>query len=184
MTIEPRAVRAFKDFAQLDDGAIDELRANLRPIVVPRGSTLFRQGDHDASIYLLVEGIVDVYVTLPEAGKRADSGPTVATLEAKTVLGELGLLLGVPRTATIVARTDTVCWQITQESFSAAVERGEVWTTRLALAIASVLARRFVVARAEVTRYVGQLEPGSPEPARKVAELAQLRTRLLAEWSF
>lgn len=184
MSIDPGAVRTFQEFAQLDDGAIDELRANLRPIALPQGSTLFRQGDYDASLYLLVEGMVDVCVTLPEAGGEADVGHTVATLEARTVLGELGLLLGVPRTATIVTRTDTVCWQITRESFYAGVERGEVWTTRLALAVASVLAHRFVLARAEVTRHAVQLEPGATEPARRGRELAQLRTRLLAEWSF
>jgi len=184
LDIETREIRAFQEFAQLDDGEIDELRANLRPIILRQGSTLFRQGDHDTSIYLLVQGTVDVCVTLPDAGEWANAGSTVATLEAKTVFGELGLLLGVPRTATIIARRDTACWQITQESFYAAIEEGEVWAARLALAVASALARRFVSARAELTRQVIRLEPGAPEPTQKVRELVQLRTRLLAEWSF
>jgi CRP-like cAMP-binding protein len=184
LSIEPGEVRAFQIFAQLDDGEIDQLRANLRPIILPQGSMLFRQGDHDTSLYLLIEGMVDVCVTMPDAGERANLASTVATLEAKTVLGELGLLLGVPRTATIIARSDTVCWQIARESFYAAIERDDVWAARLALAVASALARRFVSARAEVTRQVIQLAPGGGEPARQVRELVQLRTRLLAEWSF
>jgi CRP-like cAMP-binding protein len=184
LSIETGEIRAFQEFAQLDDGEIDELRANLRPIILSQGSMLFHQGDYDASLYLLAEGMVDVCVTLPDTGERANARSTVATLEAKTVLGELGLLLGVPRTASIIARSDTVCWQITQQSFYTAIERGNPWAARLALAVASALARRFVSARAEVTRQVIQLEPGAPEPTRKIRELVQLRTRLLAEWSF
>ena len=51
---------------------------------------------------------------------------------------------------------------------------------RLALAIASELARRFVDVQAEINR----LDAGANGPAHKPAELARLRTRLLAEWTF
>jgi CRP-like cAMP-binding protein len=180
MSIDPAALRAFPEFAQLDDAAIEQLRAHLRPIVLAPGSILFHQGDHDPSLYLLVEGTVEVRVRPP----GGDDQVAVATLQARTLLGELGLLLGVPRTATILTRTRTVCWQISRDSFYAAVERGEAWTTRLALAIATVLARRFVLARDEVNRHVDQLPPHPAEPAGKVRELAQLRRRLLSEWSF
>jgi CRP-like cAMP-binding protein len=184
LNIEIKEIRTFQEFAQLNDDELDELRANLRPIILGQGGTLFHQGDCDTSLYLLAEGMVDVCVTMPDTAGRAGTRSTVATLEAKTVLGELGLLLGVPRTASIVAGSETVCWQITQENFYAAVERGHTWAARLALAVASTLARRFVSAREEVARHIIQLEPEAHEPARKVRELVQLRARLLAEWSF
>jgi CRP/FNR family transcriptional regulator, cyclic AMP receptor protein len=184
LSIETDQIRAFPEFAELDDSEIDELRAHLQPIALSPGSMLFRQGDQDTFLYLLAEGTVDVCVTLPDTGERANTRSTVATLEAKTVLGELGLLLSMPRTASIIARSDTVCWQITQQSFYAAIDRGDPWAARLALAIASTLARRFVSARAEVTRHIIQLESEAPESAPKVRELVELRSRLLAEWSF
>lgn len=90
---------------------------------------LFRQGNHGTSLYLLVEGMVDVSVTLPRAGERANPGSTVATLEAKTVLGELGLLLGASSTASIIARSDRVCSQITRGSFYAVIDLGDVLLT-------------------------------------------------------
>jgi CRP-like cAMP-binding protein len=96
------------------------------------------------------------------------------------VIGELGLLLDVPRTATVVASTDAVCWELTQQTFYSAIERSEAWAARLALAIASELAGRFVDVSAELTR----LDANGGGPTPKPAELAQLRTRLLAEWAF
>ena len=104
----------------------------------------------------------------------------MATRRARTVIGELGLLLDVPRTATVVASTDAVCWELTQQTFYSAIERSEAWAARLALAIASELAGRFVDVSAELTR----LDADAGGPAPKPAELAQLRTRLLAEWAF
>ena len=103
----------------------------------------------------------------------------MATRRARTVIGELGLLLDVPRTATVVAATDVLCWEITQQAFSAAIERGEPWAARLALAVASELAARFVDVRSELTRL-----DATNGPAHRPAELEQLRNRLLAEWAF
>jgi len=179
MSIDPADARAFPGFAQLDDRSIDDLRARLRSIHLQQGETLFRQGDHDPALYLLVEGTVDIVQT-PRAGDRPEDRRPVATRRARTVVGELGLLLNVPRTATVVASTDAVCWELTQNTFSAAIERSEAWAARLALAIASELARRFVDVQAEIN----QLDAGANGPAHKPAELARLRTRLLAEWAF
>lgn len=173
MGIDPADARTFPAFAQLDDRSVDDLRARLRTIRLRPGETLFRQGETDASLYLLIEGSVDIV-------EAPDDGRPVATRRARTVIGELGLLLNVPRTATVVASTDAVCWELTQQTFHSAIERSEPWAARLALAIASELAGRFVDVSAELTRL--DADAGGPVP--KPAELAQLRTRLLAEWAF
>ena len=176
MDIDPTDARAFPGFAHLDDRSLDDLRARLRPIRLVPGETLFRQGDHDASLYLLVSGSVDI-VEASTTGDRPDDRRLVATRRARTVIGELGLLLNVPRTATVVASTAADCWELTQQTFLSAIERSEPWAARLALAIASELANRFVDVRAG-------LDAGADGSAHKPAELAQLRARLLAEWAF
>ena len=174
MSIDPDDARAFPGFDHLDERSMEDLRARLRPIRLRPGETLFRQGETDASLYLLIEGSVDIV-------EAPDDGRPVATRRARTVIGELGLLLGVPRTASVVASTDAVCWELTQQRFYAAIERSEPWAAaRLALAIASELAGRFVDVSAELTRLDANAGGAAPKPA----ELAQLRTRLLAEWAF
>jgi CRP-like cAMP-binding protein len=179
MSIDPADARAFPGLAHLDDRSLDDLRAHLRAIRLAPGETLFRQGDRDAALYLLVEGTVDIVQT-PSAEDRPEDHEPVATRRARTVVGELGLLLNVPRTATVVASTDAVCWELTEKTFSSAIERSEAWAARLALAIASELARRFVDVQAEIDR----LGAAADGPAHKPAELERLRTRLLAEWAF
>jgi len=173
MGIDPADARAFPGFAQLDDRSIDDLRARLRPIRLQPGETLFRRGESNASLYLLMTGSVDI---VEEPG----DGTPAATRRARTVIGELGLLLNVPRTATVVANTEAVCWELTQETFFSAIDRSEQWAARLALAIASELARRFVDVHTELSR----LDATTNGPAHRPAELEQLRTRLLAEWAF
>ena len=172
MGIDPADARAFPGFAQLDDRSIDDLRARMRPVRLRPGETLFHRGERNASLYLLFRGDVDIVET---DGERA-----VATRRARTVIGELGLLLDVPRTATVVAATDVLCWEITQQAFSAAIDRGEPWAARLALAVATELAARFVDVRGELTR----LDTTTNGPSHRPAELEQLRNRLLAEWAF
>jgi len=172
MSIDPADARAFPGFAQLDDRSIDDLRTRMRSVRLRPGETLFHRGEQDASLYLLFRGEVDIIET---DGERA-----VATRRARTVIGELGLLLDVPRTATVVAATDVLCWEITQQAFSAAIDRGEPWAARLALAVATELAARFVDVRGELTR----LDTTTNGPAHRPAELEQLRNRLLAEWAF
>jgi CRP-like cAMP-binding protein len=167
MSIDPAEARTFPGFAELDDRSIDDLRTRMRPIRLQPGETLFRKGEQNASLYLLVKGSVDIVET--------DGDRPVATRRARTVIGELGLLLNVPRTAGVVASTEALCWEITQQTFNAAIDRAEPWAARLALAIASELAHRFVDVRAELD---------GDGPACKPAELEQLRTRLLAEWAF
>jgi CRP-like cAMP-binding protein len=176
--IDSTLARTFPAFARLDDRSIEDLCTHLHTIRLGKGDTLFRQGERDAALYLLVEGVVDIRIA---AGDADGSGTVhVNSRRAGTVLGELALLLDVPRTATIVARTDAVCWQLTRETFSAAIERNAAWAVQLTLTVATELARRFVDARAEMDR----LDADELEPVPRVAELAQLRTRLLAEWSF
>ena len=180
MGIDPADARAFPGFAQLDDRSVDDLRARLRPIRLRPGETLFRQGDTDASLYLLIEGSVDIVET-PEPRRCRP----VATRRARTVIGELGLLLNVPRTATVVASTDAVCWELTQQTFYSAIERSEAWAARLALAIASELAGRFVDVqrRADPARrgrqrarpQAGGAGAAAHAPARRVGVLIPVR---------
>jgi CRP-like cAMP-binding protein len=174
MSIDPASVQAFPEFAHLDDRSIDDLRTHLHPVHLRAGATLFAQGQRDGALYLLVEGTVDIVQT-PEDGDRSGERRSVAARRAPAVLGELAMLLDVPRTASVVASTDVLCWQLSRNAFSSGIERSEAWAARLALAIAAELARRFIDVRAEITQL---------GPAHKPAELAQLRTRLLAEWAF
>ena len=66
-----------------------------------KGDVLLREGEQDSQILLPEEGLLDVFI----------QGRKVSTIDASVsqdFIGEVGAILGEPRTATVVAATDVV----------------------------------------------------------------------------
>ena len=72
---------------------------------VAAGEALFRKGDTSDSMYALISGALDVVDHAPDLDPAADpsAGKVLARLCAGDVMGEMGLLRGVPRSATLIA---------------------------------------------------------------------------------
>jgi len=66
-----------------------------------KGDVLLREGEQDSQIFLPEEGILDIFVQ----GRKVNSVDAAASPD---FIGEIGAILGVPRTATVVAATDCV----------------------------------------------------------------------------
>ena len=65
-------------------------------------------------LYLINSGECDVWREL-ENGERRH----LATLQAGNVFGEMGLMTGQPRRATVSAKTDVDCYRLDKEGFRA-----------------------------------------------------------------
>lgn len=76
------------------------------------GDTLIRQGDADSDMFLLVEGAVKV--TVDKNGAEV----IVARMQAGDYFGEMSLLTGEPRTATIRAITSGAAYRISRDDVS------------------------------------------------------------------
>src|SRR5690349_6621493 len=76
---------------------LDQLAAKLQMRAFPRGSCIVRQGDIGASMFVLVDGKVTVTVHLRSGEER------VATLGPGDIVGEMSLLTGARRNATVTA---------------------------------------------------------------------------------
>jgi CRP-like cAMP-binding protein len=97
-------------FAQvLDPGQIARLAAKCQEAVFPPGAVLMTEGDFGTSMFALVEGVVSVTL----ADKRGDAHD-VAELSAGEFVGEMSLLTGARRSATVVAETEVVAIEITK----------------------------------------------------------------------
>ena len=77
---------------------INAVRRVLRPLSVPAGTVLFRTGDEGDACYFIDTGAMRV-TTSP-------AGEVLVTLGPGSFVGELALLLGEPRSATVTAVTD------------------------------------------------------------------------------
>ena len=90
----------------------------VEPLQVPAGRTLFRQGEAGDALYLIDQGRVAVLAGSPETVPGGDAEPIpLAELTAGQSFGEIALLTGAPRTATVVAITDAALLKIAKEHF-------------------------------------------------------------------
>ena len=101
-------------------------------VTLSEGTTLTRQGEIGREAFVLLEGRATVQ----------RDGTTVTELGPGAVIGELALLDGGPRTATVVATTDVDVLVLTRPAFNAVLD--EIPT--LAHQLLVELARRLRVA--------------------------------------
>ncbi|MFI5380166.1 MAG: cyclic nucleotide-binding domain-containing protein [Tepidisphaerales bacterium] len=113
MSRRTAALRGANLFAPLTDQEIGEMAGSLRPAPFSRGETITRQGAVAHWLYVLVRGTAEVRV----AAEKGGPSQTLATLGPGNFFGEMGLLTGDPRSATVVAQTDVHCYRLDKDGF-------------------------------------------------------------------
>jgi MFS family permease len=108
---EMALLRSTPIFEPLPAPMLERLARNLIPISVPNGSVVITQGDAGDRFYAIVEGAVDVL----EGGRR------VTTLGPGGSFGEIALIRDVPRTATVVATTESKLLALDRDEFLRAI---------------------------------------------------------------
>jgi small-conductance mechanosensitive channel/CRP-like cAMP-binding protein len=118
-------------FGALDADRIDRLSRRMKMLIFGPDETILRQGDPGDSLYVLRSGTVAVRTGAGETARN------VRTMAAGQFFGEMSLMTGAPRSATVVAASDVECYVVDKEAFQAILEE----TPELAGAISDVLAR-------------------------------------------
>lgn len=123
-------------FGPLGDAALADIESKLEWVSLAGGETLFRQGDDDDDVYVVVNGRVRAIVDDPDAGVRVleESGRGSA-------IGELALLTGESRAATIVAVRDSDLARLPKTAFDELLHRHPQAMMQLARAAAVRLRR-------------------------------------------
>jgi hypothetical protein len=121
----------------------DDVRAlamTARPVLLGPGARLVVQGEEGTSLFLVADGVVEVLV---RQGNGADVA--VDTMGPGQVVGEMSLLTGEPRGATVRAVDGAVVYEIGAESYRPLVQANPHWVDELAAVMEDRLARRQVV---------------------------------------
>jgi small-conductance mechanosensitive channel len=88
------------------------LAERLVPAPFARDDVMTRQGDQDDGLYIIVAGTAEAVVEDGHGHSR-----TVSVLGPGGFFGEMGLMTGEPRRATIVARTPVECYRLDRAAF-------------------------------------------------------------------
>jgi small-conductance mechanosensitive channel/CRP-like cAMP-binding protein len=154
MTLRVEALRRIDLFTPLTDEERHELAGRLRNAPFARGETIMRQGARGDWLYILVRGQAEVRI----ASDDGQATRQVASLKPGDFFGEMGLMTGGERTASVVALTDVACYRLDKHEFVDILMR----RPEIAEEIARILAHR----RAELDT----VREGLNEDARRQRE--------------
>jgi CRP-like cAMP-binding protein len=116
-------------FAGLEKRELEEIAGSMRERRVAAGNTVVEQGAGGAGFFVIDEGEADVFV---DGEHRTTIGPG-------DYFGEIALLTGSDRTATITAKTDMLCYGMTTWDFKPLVEDNATIAWKLLTAMAQKL---------------------------------------------
>jgi sigma-B regulation protein RsbU (phosphoserine phosphatase) len=97
-------------FARVDRDAQVAVAERCTITAYRAGDTLMRQDESGGFACVLIDGEIDIFVEIP-AGRIH-----IATVPRHHIVGELAVLTGTPRTATVVARTDVLALRIKRDA--------------------------------------------------------------------
>ena len=146
-------------FASLTDTERAALARKLTTCPYVADEIVCRAGEPADSLFLLAQGQVDIVSDDNGARHR------LATLAAPAYFGEMGLLLGQPRGATVVAAGDALCYRLDKDAFDATLRA----RPELADMLAHVLALR--QAANDATLQALDAERDAKEPTTRRAEI-------------
>ncbi|MEZ5487888.1 MAG: patatin-like phospholipase family protein [Steroidobacteraceae bacterium] len=106
-------------FAGLDAATIASIAAICEWLSLPGGATLFEAGEPSDSMYVLLSGCLGSFAP-PQA---ADRRRTLGRVSAGECVGEMGLVSGRPRMASVVALRDSELLRLSREAFDRVLRR-------------------------------------------------------------
>lgn len=103
-------LRRTSFFAAIEAETLLTIEQGSRLKEFAAGATVVEEGDAGTSLFLVIAGLLEVVKEVPDKAARV-----VGRLEPGSVFGEMSLLTGAPRSATVTAATEVTLIEITKE---------------------------------------------------------------------
>ena len=142
-------LKSFKIFSNIseNDKMLDAVTEILHTVSFKPGENILKEGEIGSCVYLLVSGKVEICKSIMDK-----SNYTVANLiaEDSMLFGELALVGGDKRTATVKATSNCECWKLSREDFTKLGNQYPELGWGMLQSIASILASRLQKANEDV----------------------------------
>ncbi len=140
------ALAGISLFTSLSTDELDLLSAGATERFHESGEVMIRQGERSDQLFVILKGSARVQ-EMPDDPSATEM--VLGEIGAGQIVGELAVLTGMPRSATVVAIEATHCLGIAGEDFTRLMRKSAV----LAGALAQVLARRIYETDQRLTRF-------------------------------
>jgi CRP-like cAMP-binding protein len=131
-------LRGVDFLAALTQEEIDRLADRAKIAPYPAGGVVVRQGDEGDSLFVIAHGRVEVTALTPDGGATRP----LAVIEPGSYFGELSLLTGAPRSATVRALDDTELLILSKDALRPVLRTDPAAAERLSQAMARRKAER------------------------------------------
>lgn len=155
-------------FGPLGAEEIDALAEHIYQRDYQAGAVIVRQGEPGSSLFIVVEGYLRAYAD----DLRIEEDAEVGQIEAGEFFGEMSLLTGESRNATVVAATDAICYELGKDALADLLAQ----RPDLAVHMSGVVARR----RAALDAYHAPQPTGSNTEQIRRSLAEQLLGRMRA----
>lgn len=105
-------VRLVPLFADLDHELLDAIVARIHWFSLPGGTALFDAGEAPDALYFVASGSLGAFTVTPNGHRRC-----VGRIAAGETVGEMALISGKTRNATVIALRDTELGRLSREDF-------------------------------------------------------------------
>ena len=120
----------------------------IDPVMAKPGAVVFKEGDLDRSLGIIVKGAIDIF----KENKR------VTTLKSSQTFGEMALMDGEPRSATGIARDETVIFFMREHHLLKLAEDDPRLGVQLLWKIAKLISQRLRHTTGKLVDYMGEPE--------------------------
>jgi CRP-like cAMP-binding protein len=112
LTRRMQMLNSVQLFSGVSDGEKSDIAERLQYAPFARGDVITKQGNTAHWLYILAFGEAEVLYEPPEGGSQA-----IGRVHAGEFFGEMALISGQARSATVVAKTDVECYRLDRASF-------------------------------------------------------------------
>ncbi|MCR4303169.1 MAG: mechanosensitive ion channel family protein [Gallionella sp.] len=99
-------------FRQMTDDELHKLAERLKYAPFAKGNIISRQGAIAHWLYIIINGDAEVFLETENGERRR-----LSVLTKGNFFGEMGMMTGAPRTASVLAMTDVECYRLDKAAF-------------------------------------------------------------------
>ncbi|MFP4601234.1 MAG: cyclic nucleotide-binding domain-containing protein [Persicimonas sp.] len=129
--------RSIELFEELESEEVREVVGACEQLSLAAGTELFRQGDEADALYIVESGELQV-----RARTAAGEDVVLAMLGSGTVVGEMSLIAGGPRSATVEVVSDAAIFKLGRDAFDSLRSARRPAAYKIILRLARILGER------------------------------------------